>query len=159
MNIHLNKYKNVNSLWEHLAQRKDGFEVSTIQLLDGGYVVSITKGNLFKAVLGMKTALKINLTPQQGKIYFEASVGIYGQQAIPTIISMFFFWPVLITQIWGMIEQSRLDDKALEIAEKYVAEHAMDEQLSSSAPKKFCTNCGHKLEEATSTCPKCGSKI
>jgi hypothetical protein len=57
-------------------------------------------------------------------IAFEAGVGIFGQQAIPTIISMFFFWPVLLTQIWGLIQQSNLDDKAAEIVEKVIASNS-----------------------------------
>ena len=92
---------------------KEGYEVSMDALSSGGYDISITKGGLFKAVLGMKTALKITLIPFDGKIRFEAGVGIFGQQAIPTVISMFFFWPVLLTQIWGLIAQSKLDDRAL----------------------------------------------
>ena len=88
----------------------DGYEVAMDALSSGGYDISITKGGVFKAVLGMKTALKVTLLPQGSNIYFEAGVGIWGQQAIPTVISMLFFWPVLITQIWGMVEQSKLDD-------------------------------------------------
>ena len=73
---------------------------------------------MFKAVLGLKSALKVSLIPKDNAIAFEAGIGIFGQQAIPTIISMLFFWPVLITQIWGIVQQSKLDDKALEIAEE-----------------------------------------
>lgn len=101
---------------------RDGYEVKVTELSTGGYDISITKGGVFKAVLGMKTALKITLTPLSDKsVAFEAGVGIFGQQAIPTIISMFFFWPVLITQVWGLIQQSNLDDKAAEIVEKVIA--------------------------------------
>ena len=101
---------------------RDGYEVKVTELSTGGYDISITKGGVFKAVLGMKTALKITLTPLSDKsIAFEAGVGIFGQQAIPTIISVFFFWPVLLTQIWGLIQQSNLDDKAAEIVEKVIA--------------------------------------
>ena len=101
---------------------RDGYEVKVTELSTGGYDISITKGGVFKAVLGMKTALKITLTPLSDKsIAFEAGVGIFGQQAIPTIISVFFFWPVLLTQIWGLIQQSNLNDKAAEIVEKVIA--------------------------------------
>ena len=77
------------------------FEVQIDNLLSGGVDISISKGNLFKAVLGLKSALKVSLIPKDNAIAFEAGIGIFGQQAIPTIISMLFFWPVLITQIWG----------------------------------------------------------
>ena len=58
---------------------REGYEVQKIALSSGGYDISITKGGLFKAVLGMKTALKVTLLPQGGNIYFEAGVGIWGQ--------------------------------------------------------------------------------
>ena len=104
------------------SMRYDGYEVDGVKLPSGDWDISIKKGDLFKAVLGMKTALKITLTPTSSKsIAFEAGVGIWGQQAIPTVISMLFFWPVLLTQIWGLIQQSNLDDRAAEIVEKVIA--------------------------------------
>mgnify|MGYP003301652503 CR=1 FL=1 len=103
----------------------DGYEVAMDALSSGGYDISITKGGVFKAVLGMKTALKVTLLPQGSNIHFEAGVGIWGQQAIPTVISMLFFWPVLITQILGMVEQSKLDDKALDIAKEWMIENEL----------------------------------
>jgi hypothetical protein len=30
-------------------------------------------------------------------MYIEAGIGIFGQQAIPTLITMFVAWPVIIT--------------------------------------------------------------
>ena len=65
----------------------DGFEVMVDDLMSGGKDISITKGNMFKAVLGMKSALKVVLTPQSNGVMFDANVGIYGQQAIPTGVS------------------------------------------------------------------------
>lgn len=132
----------------------DGFEVYVDTLMSGGRDISITKGNLFKAVLGMRSALKISLTPRQSGVFFDANVGIYGQQAIPTIISMLFFWPVLITQIWGLIQQSSLDDRALEVAEKTIYE--INTHKSGT---KFCTNCGVKLQDGTRFCHNCGIGI
>ena len=102
--------------------QKDGYEVMTDELSTGGFDISITKGGFFKSVLGMKTALKVTLMPiTNNSISFEAGVGIWKQQTIPTVISMLVFWPVMITQIWGLIQQSKLDDKAAEIAENVIA--------------------------------------
>jgi hypothetical protein len=83
--------------------RNDGFSVTDIPLLSGGRNISIAKGNTFKAVLGMKTALNISIKRIENNLEIEAGVGMYGQQAIPTAISMLLFWPVLLTQIWGMV--------------------------------------------------------
>lgn len=76
----------------------DGYEINRDNLISGGVDISVTKGGVFKAIVGMKTALKITLIPQDNSIFFEAGVGIFGQQALPTVISMLFFWPVLLTQ-------------------------------------------------------------
>lgn len=140
--------------------QNDGYEVAMDALSSGGYDISITKGGVFKAVLGMKTALKVTLLPQGNNINMEAGVGIWGQQAIPTIISMLFFWPVLITQVWGLIEQSKLDDKAVEIAENVVyANNNNDAYINNSVGYKFCTNCGTKNTETANFCCGCGNKL
>ncbi len=133
----------------------DGFEVDIDTLLSGGSDISITKGNLFKAVLGMRTALKVKLFPQSNGVFFDASVGIFGQQAIPTAITLFVFWPVLLTQIWGLVQQSKLDDRALAAAER-----AIDNTSgSSNANSLFCTSCGNKVESSANFCSKCGAKL
>ena len=140
----------------------EGYEVAMDELISGGYDISITKGGVFKAVLGMKTALKVTLMPKDGNIYFEAGVGIWGQQAIPTVISMLFFWPVLITQIWGMVEQSKLDDKALEIAQTVVRESGNTYQQTSNTytgTKRFCTKCGTQNVETAKYCCGCGKLL
>ncbi|MBQ0141722.1 MAG: zinc-ribbon domain-containing protein [Prevotellaceae bacterium] len=140
----------------------DGFDVTSDELVSGGYDISITKGNLFKAVLGMRTALKVTLTPHTSGMMFEANVGIYGQQAIPTIISMFFFWPVIISQIWGLVEQSKLDDKALAICKDTIIQNANSksiiEKVDSQPMYRFCTDCGKKILMTAKYCPECGSK-
>ena len=143
----------------------DGFEVNIDNLLSGGRDISITKGNVFKAILGMRSALKITLTPQSGGVFFDANVGIYGQQAIPTVISMLFFWPVLITQIWGLVEQSKLDDRALALAEQTIAGGTTSSASTSSfttsftGTHKFCTNCGNKIDGTSKFCPECGAIV
>lgn len=135
----------------------DGFEVKVDDLISGGNDISITKGGVFKAVLGMRSALKVTLIPQPDGVLFDANVGIYGQQAIPAVISLFIFWPVLLTQIWGLIEQSALDDRALAAAERVIENAPKATLLSNEC--KFCTNCGSKIEITAKFCQECGTKI
>lgn len=141
----------------------EGYEVESQELISGGYDISITKGGVFKAVLGMKSALKVGIQPQGGNIFIEAGVGIFGQQAIPTVISMFFLWPVLLTQIWGMIEQSKLDDRVIEIAETVIVrEKPQTGYVAAPAftpAGKFCTQCGKRLEADAIFCSGCGEKL
>lgn len=146
--------------------RGEEYEISVVSLISGGYDISIAKGNLFKAILGMKTALKISILPQNGNIYFEAGVGIWGQQSIPTVISMLVFWPVLITQIWGLIQQAKLDDKALAIAERVISTSNFGNYNGYNtvnpimpANKKFCTSCGVPNPMEASFCYGCGKPM
>ena len=127
------------------------FEVQIDNLLSGGVDISISKGNLFKAVLGLKSALKVSLIPKDNAIAFEAGIGI---------ISMLFFWPVLITQIWGMVQQSKLDDKALEIAEEVLRNRNSFTTLNLDINGMvFCTNCGYRNIKGAKFCSECGQAL
>lgn len=140
----------------------EGYDATGDSLISGGYDISVSKGNMFKAVLGMNTALKILIRPQAGQIAIEAGVGIFGQQALPSIISMLFFWPVLVTQIWGIVQQSKLDEKAIEIVEASVMQHGIGtvgDPTSQSQNSKFCTQCGTANLEGAKFCRECGVKL
>lgn len=140
--------------------KREGYMVAIDELGTGGYDISITRGDIFKAVLGMKTALKVTLLPRGNQIDMEAGIGVWEQYAVPTIISMLVFWPVLITQIWGMVEQAKLDDRVLAIA-KDVISHAPETVNENivSATKRFCPYCGADNGEQQSTCIVCGKPI
>ena len=141
----------------------EGYVVQNQSLMSGVTDISITKGGIFKAVLGMKTALKISLSPQSGGIMFNAGIGIFGQQVIPTLVMMFVAWPVLLTQIWGLVQQSKLDDKALAIAEDVVRNSSFVSRQHSYgtavSDNKFCTQCGTKNTSGANFCIHCGNKL
>ncbi|MCM1449640.1 MAG: zinc ribbon domain-containing protein [Clostridiales bacterium] len=146
----------------------EGYEIKREELLSGGAEISITKGGAFKAILGMKTALKITLLPQTNAISFQAGVGIFGKQIIPTLITMLYYWPVLITQIWGLVKQSNLDDKALAVAKTVIAENSdnaygatspFESTLAANGPARFCDSCGAPLAAGAKFCSNCGKPI
>ena len=104
--------------WVRQAFAADGYEVR-IDNPANGQEIYITKGGFVKAALGLRSALKVTMKPaRDGNINFEASVSIFKQQFVPTVITMCFFSPVVIAQIWGMIKQSKLDEKAVLVAER-----------------------------------------
>lgn len=94
--------------------RQQEYEVTGVKMPSGDWDISIKKGNLLKAVLGLQTALKINLSNTAPHVCVKAGVGIFGQQAIPTILTVCVWWPFAITQIWGIIKQSKLDQTVLD---------------------------------------------
>jgi hypothetical protein len=100
------------------------YEVTEAHIPTGGVQVSIRRGGTFKAIIGMKTALNIKIEPQSNGTRIEAGVGIFGQQAIPTAITLLVFWPVLVAQVWNMAQESKLDEEALGVAEESLKAHS-----------------------------------
>ena len=140
--------------------QNEGYEVAMDVLSSGGYDISITKGGVFKAILGMKSALKVTLLPQGNNIHFEAGVGIFGKQIVPLAVMYFIGWPLLLTQIWGLVEQAKLDDKALDIAKDVVYMNNNNGAVpTNSNGNKFCTSCGTKNTESAKFCCGCGKPL
>src|SRR5829696_921950 len=106
------------------------FEVTETPIPTGGVQVSIRRGGTFKAIIGLRTALNIKIEPVANGSSVEAGVGIFGQQAIPTAITLLVFWPVIIAQVWNMAQEAKLDEEALRVAEESVKTH------SSKAPSE-----------------------
>jgi hypothetical protein len=106
------------------------YEVTVTNIPTGGVQVSIRRGGTFKAIIGMKTALNIKIEPVANGTTVEAGVGIFGQQAIPTAITLLVFWPVILAQVWNMAQESKLDEEALRVAEESLKAH------SSTAPSE-----------------------
>src|SRR5918912_2016310 len=104
------------------------FEVTETNLPMGGAQVSIRKGGTFKAIIGMKTAINIKIESVANGTTVDAGVGIFGQQAVPTAITLLVFWPVVIAQVWNMAQEANLDEEALRVAEESLKAH------SSKAP-------------------------
>lgn len=160
----------------------DGYEVSVQELYNGGVDISLSKGGVFKMILGMKTALKVTMLPQGNLIDFDAKVGIFEQQVIPTVIMLFIMWPVVLTQIWGLIKQSQLDDNVLAVANQVILENPsmggcpppppfeaspsdveadafVSSPINGEADVRFCTECGAVVASDASFCPSCGYKL
>jgi hypothetical protein len=81
----------------------------------------------------MKTALNIKIEPVANGTTIEAGVGIFGQQAVPTAITLLVFWPVIIAQVWNMAQEANLDEEALRVAEESLKAY------SSKAPSGATT--------------------
>ena len=147
-----------NRITDHF--KSQGYEVD-VQVSDlGTYDISLTKGGVFKAVLGLKTALKVTLKSELDKVSFDAGIGIFGQQLIPALIMYFVAWPVLLTQIWGMVQQSNLDDTALMLAESVIPSNStVGKTVEPISISSFCPNCGGKHDVNMRFCPFCGFKL
>jgi hypothetical protein len=90
-------------------------------------------------------------------------VGILGQQALPTVITMLVFWPVLVTQIWGAVKASKVDDEALSVVEAGLAQTEPAAEIAPTAPHvpasgAFCASCG-AAHSGGRFCTNCGSPL
>jgi hypothetical protein len=109
------------------------FEVTETHIPTGGVQVSIRKGGTFKAIIGLRTALNIKIEPVANGSRVEAGVGIFGQQAIPTAITLLVFWPVVIAQVWNMAQEAKLDEEALRVAEESLKARS---EVATGAPEQ-----------------------
>jgi hypothetical protein len=137
--------------------RSQGYEVAGGRTILQGWDISLHKGGMFQAVIGTKTALKIRIETVGANTEIEAGIGIFGEQAIPTAISMLVFWPVLVTQLWGIVKQAKLDEEAIAVTEQAIATLAAS-KTTESGGGRFCHACGHPLTEGAKFCPECGEK-
>jgi hypothetical protein len=95
-----------------------GYEVLPQQTATGAWDIDITRAGVFRTVSGMRSALKVRLEPNPGSVMARAEIGVFGQQALPTVVSMVVFWPILVTQVWGIVQAAKLDDEALRVVEE-----------------------------------------
>lgn len=145
-----------NKITSHF--KTEGYDVD-VKVSDlGTYDISLTKGGMFKAVLGLKTALKVTLKPESNVVSFDAGIGIFGQQLIPTVVMLFVAWPVVLTQVWGLVQQSNLDDTALMLAESVVlSSPVFNAPTQPSSAHLLCQHCGGKHDAGMKFCPNCGA--
>ena len=123
--------------------------------------MSITKGGVFKTVSGMKTGLNINMMVYDGYVEVKMSVGIFGKQLIPSIITALVFWPFIVTQIIGIIKQNKLDEEAYSVIEESIRNHEPGGTLAKEINQvggnnAFCPHCGQIIESDAKFCPHCG---
>jgi len=137
----------------------EGYEVQVEPSLGNDAHISISKGGMFKKVLGLQTALNIMLSDQGDSVKAEATVGIFKQQAIPTFIMLFITWPVIVTQIIGLVKQSQLDDHVMELIDSAIAQFGTKANLKKVAKDgAYCPNCGARVTGGK-FCSECGEKL
>lgn len=145
--------------------RRQGYEVTTEPRITGGVDMSLTKGGVFKSVCGLRTALNVEIEPRGSSTWAKASIGIFGQQAIPTIIALFVYWPVILTQIWGVAQQVGLDVEVLNVFENSLRHHAAPgaedaaDADGGEPGRSFCTSCGKGVDPGSRFCSMCGAEL
>lgn len=130
----------------------EGFEFTIKTESFNKTVVLITKGNLVKQAVGLKQGLEITFVPENGNISVTAKGTVIKDQAIATVVSMLVAWPVLVAQIIGLINQSKLDERVIETIHSALVEY-------NEAKPIFCTHCGKQIRSTDGICPECGNRL
>jgi hypothetical protein len=137
-----------------------GFQVASVPTATGSWDIDVTKDGVFRTVSGMRTALKIRLEPMEDSVMARAGIGILGAQILPTAIALLVFWPVIVTQIWGVVRAAKLDDEALGVIEAaLVAAPVMAADGTPAAVPAvaaFCPSCGAARAGSARFCVSCG---
>lgn len=129
-----------------------GYTVHVASQEPGCQEIGITQGGLFKSVLGLKTALRLRIETVGGATRIDAGIGLLESQAVPTAVTMLVFWPALVTQSWGLVQQHKLDQEAVAMIEA-----ALRKAAAGSA--HFCNQCGAKVEAGARFCSHCGQTL
>lgn len=97
--------------------KADGYETNVVEEKNGAYLISLAKGDMFASVAGLKMSLNVTIKPvDKDKIDVHCAIGSYGNRALPTIGAALVALPLAIPSIIGVVKQSKLDDKVIEIA-------------------------------------------
>ena len=150
------KLQNVEQVVEDFRnhfESKD-YKVESNPTTDGAFI-SLTNKNIFKTISGLQTGLNITLSVYDDSITAKMDVGIFGKQAVPGLIAMLVFWPILVTQIVGLIKQNKLDTEAYDVLEKSIKEH----EPKTAAFEEYCPYCGEGIEKGAKFCPHCGENL
>ena len=146
---------------EHFRLR--GFDTTREETPTDGYMISVAKGTMFHAVLGMRMALNVTLEASGTETMVNAGVGLFGRQVVPVLVARFVFWPIWLTQAWGLVQQASLDDEAIDCAERSIRRRAttvtdVDGGEPAGESARHCTECGARLPRSARFCPACGGE-
>lgn len=130
-----------------------GFEFVTTSASMNRTVFKVVKSNLVRNITGLKQGLEVTINRNGENIDIEAKGTVVRDQALASVISLLVTWPVLITQVIGLINQSKLDTRVITVADTAYLEY------KASESKEFCPHCGSLVEKGSSFCNHCGNVI
>jgi len=103
---------------------KQGYSISVLPVA-AGQQISLHKGGTLAMITGTQLDLRVMLTSTAAGTCVECGVGIIGQQAIATAVSLLLFSPLIIVQLWGLAQQSGVDDQAISVAAASIMKHGV----------------------------------
>ncbi|MEU5694981.1 zinc ribbon domain-containing protein [Actinosynnema sp. NPDC020468] len=164
-----------------------GYEVEKTRTDTGVWDIGIHKGGKFKAVAGLKLALKVLLQPDTDGVVVYAGMGVFGKQAAPALLgagavrvalvamgaaaATLLALPLLVTQAWGLVKQAKLDDEAVRVVEASIRSHErragvhqrptpiVTQRVKPAVPKGVCPACRGTVPTGAAFCNECGASL
>lgn len=130
----------------------EGFEFEEKSGTLSKTVIEVTKGDLVKQAIGLKQGLQITFEYDGQYVNVEAKGIVVKNQLIASAITLFVTWPVLIPQIIGLINQSKLDEKAIAVIDSAYSSYNTESGV-------FCTHFGVRIPRGETRCPHCGGEL
>lgn len=117
-------YKKTDMIASSLAAgfNAEGY-MTMVEAIPGGRKVKITKGGAVRTVTGLATCVDVDITTTDGGLLVTYAPSVFKQNAAALIVSMMFFWPVLIPQVIGWIERSGLGEDIFSRVESICRTH------------------------------------
>lgn len=106
------------------ALEAEGYTVRKDELASGDVILSITRGGFFKMVAGLKTALKCSFLQTMDGFRVEGEIGLFDTQAVPSTITLLVFWPLVVTQIVGLVKSRNLDRHIFDLIDASIRKYA-----------------------------------
>ncbi|GIG58958.1 hypothetical protein Lfu02_33300 [Longispora fulva] len=135
-------------LAHHFRDKK--FDVVLEDSIAGGWDISISRGRSIRAILGLKLALKVLLTPDDDTLVVTAGIGLFGRQMAPAALSVagiriallaagataasLVALPLIATQAWGLIRAAKLDNEAMAVVHESISRIAPEVALRTGPP-------------------------
>lgn len=168
--------------------RSEEFEATGGTMPGDGHYISLTKGDTFQAVVGLKSALNVRMRPVSEGTEVVAEIGEYGAAFVGAVGSL-IFWPLAIPVIAGAVRSSKLDERAMQEIEKALQNHSDGVVASATAggtsalagaatgnaasagastgpeaaagdsDTKLCPRCGATLPAGAKFCFQCGTPV
>jgi len=155
-----------------------GFETQILKSPEGGFMIQARQLGTIRAVLGMSSALSVNMIYKDDNLNVEIGAANWAEKAssgaatAAGALATFGFWPAFVTAAYGSWKQSQLPAQVFKAVEEYIGTGAittttvplpktdlLDKLPFTLKQKTCCPSCGQSVNPNSKFCNQCGSNL
>ena len=155
-----------------------GFETQILKSPEGGFMIQARQLGTIRAVLGMSSALSVNMGFKEDTLDVEIGAANWAERAssgaatAAGTLATFGFWPAFVTAAYGSWKQSQLPAQVFKAVEEYISTGTittttvplpktdlMDKLTFTLKQKTYCPSCGQPLNPNSKFCNQCGANL